>query len=299
MSSNKKKKTWEENEAPVGRWIGAAAYALIVGLFLGSVLNWVVRILPVWSEGMFLAPWKGFFDNMSLFSGLFIGCVLGIRFVCRTSLRAFLFGRGRKPDVKAAMIAGALMFAGMLAGSVPSMKNYALDNTDATVIAVNLVFCLAFTWIQTSTEEIFVRGFFLRAPYKNEIPQLPKGLLFAFISSLLFMAVHLANPEVTSQKLGPDLVLGAASYFVSAFCMYICNLLIGGMEAGLIFHLINNFFCFFLVRAKITALTTPTIIIDNSETSTGVVAFIVELIMFAPPLIYLIMRKRRQPRSDS
>ena len=107
------------------------------------------------------------------------------------------------------------------------------------------------------------------------------------------MALHIPNPEVQSKPFGVDLVFGVASYFVSAFFMYIGNLLIGGMEAGLVFHFVNNFTCFFLLRDKITALPTPAIFINNTESGTGTMTFIAELITFIPPTIYLVVKSRK------
>ncbi|MBQ6574584.1 MAG: CPBP family intramembrane metalloprotease [Lachnospiraceae bacterium] len=292
MSTQNKITTWEENEAPLRRWIGAAVFSVVVGAMLGLILNMIIRFIPFWDDGMFLEPWSDFFEMIAAFSGLFLSSVWGIRLFCNTSLRAFLFGRGRRPDVSGALIAGALMFAGMIAASIPSFGNFSVSNKDFKIIAVNLVLCLMFVWIQTTTEEILFRGFFLRPPYRNDMPALPRGLLFAVISSLVFMAAHLSNPEVTSLSFGADIIFAAASYFVGAFCLYICNLLIGGMEAGLVFHFINNFYCFFLVRNKITTLETPTIFVDNSEAAIGITSFVTELVMYLPPLIYLAWRRR-------
>ncbi|MCR5302331.1 MAG: CPBP family intramembrane metalloprotease [Lachnospiraceae bacterium] len=267
---------------------------MISGLVIGSVFIAVIGFIPFFDDGMFLEPFGAFFLAIASFAGLFTGSFLALRWICRTSLRSFLFGRGRKPDVKRAITAGAFMLAGLFVSSIPLLKNFTHDNDNITLIVVNLIFCLLFVWIQTTTEEIFFRGFFLRVPYGNEIPVLPRGLLFAFISSLFFMAVHLFNPEIQSQPFGADVLLGAASYFVGAFCTYICNLLIGGMEAGLVFHFFNNFYCFFLVRAQVTVLETPSIFIDTTRTNTGTTVFIQELFMYIPPLLYLLWSNRRR-----
>ncbi len=279
-------------EASLWRRIGAAVFALIFGIIFGGLLSFTINFIPLFYENMPLRPFRDFFGAILSFVGAFIGCVIGIKGIWHISLRSFLFGSGRKCDIRTALIAGALMFAGLLAAESPSFKYFSLDNTDIPLILTNLLLCILLLWIQTTTEEILFRGFFLRIPYGNEIPKLPRGLLFAFISSIVFMVFHLANPEVGALSFGADLILGAASYFVGAFCMYICNLLIGGMEAGLIFHLINNFYCFFLVRARISALETPAIFINNAPSSNGVAAFIEEIVMYAPPLIYLILKKR-------
>lgn len=112
-----------------------------------------------------------------------------------------------------------------------------------------------------------------------------KGLGFAMLSSILFMLLHMSNPEVLNLS-GLDLAAGAGNYFVTGLFLYMTNLLIGGMEAGLIFHYLNNFFCFVLVSEKVTAVPTPSIFIDYGE-STGVGSLISVLISCALPTFYL------------
>jgi hypothetical protein len=126
---------------------------------------------------------------------------------------------------------------------------------------------------------------------------LPKGLLFAAISSLLFMTAHLYNPEIKALSFGIDLILGALSYFISAFMMYVCNLLIGGMEAGLIFHFINNFYCMVISREEVSVLANPTILVDHSKQSTGTQEFFIEMGMYILPLAYLLWYRYRSNRS--
>ncbi len=293
MSENTKTSGYVENEASIWRWLGAAVVAIILGFSLGSLLGFLTRFIPLFDDGMFLEPFGEFFATIAPFIGFYIAFVIVLRKICHTSLRSFLFGRERRPEIKTALVAGAIFFVSLMVSMIPSFKHFSVYTKDIPLILVNLLFCLMFVWIQTTAEEILFRGFFLRAPYKNEVPVLPRGLLFAFISSLLFMAAHIPNPEVQSQPFGVDLIFGVATYFLSAFCMYISNLLIGGMEAGLVFHFINNFTCFFLIRDKITALPTPAIFINNAEAGTGTMNFISELITFVPPIIYLIWKSKR------
>jgi membrane protease YdiL (CAAX protease family) len=291
------KKTWKENEAPVGRWIAVTVFAIVVGSLIGAVLGVIIKFLPVWGEGSVLAPFEQFFVTVSSFAGIYICFVLGLKWFCKTSMKSFMFGRDRKPDVKNALIAGGLLFAGMLVTTLISAKNISYEHQSIGTVLLNILFCVMFLWIQTSTEEIIFRGIWLRAPYHNDIPVLPKGLLFAAISSLLFMTAHLYNPEIKALSFGIDLILGALSYFISAFMMYVCNLLIGGMEAGLIFHFINNFYCMVISREEVSVLANPTILVDHSKQSTGTQEFFIEMGMYILPLAYLLWYRYRSNRS--
>ena len=182
----------------------------------------------------------------------------------------------------------------MVISELHAFRNIHLSDAPASIILINLVLVLLFLWLQTTAEEIMFRGIFLRAPYGNSVPTLPKGLGFAVFSSILFMALQTANPEVL-QLSGTDVIAGAASYFFAGLGLYIANLLIGGMECGLLLHYLNNFYCFVIISEKVTAVATPTIFFKEGETS-GMWALISVLIQYALPLIYLAVVYKRKKK---
>ena len=192
------------------------------------------------------------------------------------------------------LIVGGLYFVGMMLSMLFSVGSISYAGNPISLILVNLLLCLLLVWIQTSTEEVVFRGLFLRIPYKNTVPRFPRGLFAAIVSSLLFMAAHLYNPEVTSQS-GLTVAVAASTYFITAMGMFFSNLVIGGMEGGLIIHFINNFFCFFFLQAEVSALVTPTLFIDRSQGGGAAYKELGSLLVaYVPVMIYLIWRLKRQ-----
>ena len=281
------------NDAPFWRWLLAVLLGAPLGLLAGGILSGAVKNLPVFAKGAFLEPELALLTGMLVFAGLFWGLCFGIRVFCKTPMRAFFFGSGRKAEVKAALLTGLLYLLGLTLAQMLTIGNVTYDHQPLSLVLTNLVFCLLLVWMQTSSEEILFRGLFLRIPYGNNMPDLPKGLFAAVISSLLFMAAHLYNPEVTTQS-GFSMILTASTYFMQGFLMFLANLLIGGMEGGLILHFVNNFFCFFFLRAEVTALLTPALFVDHTQGAVGPVQVLAILIAYVPPLVYLLLRRRKK-----
>ncbi len=285
-------KTWKENEAPVWRWILAAVLGIVFGAVVGAILARLVNRLPFWEDGQFLAPERNLIVGVTTFVGLFLGFWMWIRLLCKTSLRAFCFGRERKADVKTGAITGGLYLVGLFLGQLLTIKEITYDHQPVSIVLINLLLCLLLVWIQTTWEELVFRGLFLRIPFKDKMPGVRRGLVAAIVSSLLFMSAHLYNPEVTTQS-GLSMALSASVYFITAFFMFLSNLMIGGMEGGLAIHFVNNFFCFFFVRAEVTALETPAIFVDHTQADIGLKQLLAIFITYIPPMIYLTIRAVR------
>ncbi len=289
----KVKKTWEENEAPLLRWILTIVSTILIGMVIGNIISVIISRLPCFDSGKFLAPERDLISGVAVFAVMFLFFWLFLRTICRTSLRAFFFGKNRRADVKQVLIIGGLYMIGMLLSMIPNSANISFMHPDPALMTVNILFCLCFLWMQTTMEEIVFRGLFLRIPYKNKVPVLPKGLLVAFLSSLLFMAGHLANPEVTTQS-GLNIALMASSYFVSGFMMFLSNLMLGGMEAGMIIHFINNFFCFVFVSSEVTVIVSPALFVDYTQDNVALRGLIATVIAYIPSMVYLVWRYRRK-----
>lgn len=286
-----KKKTGG-NVASIGRWIGMIVCTVVVGLIFVQILSAIVGNIPAFADGAFLAPEKELVDGLIAFDGLFIAFAVSLRLICKTTLRDFMFGAGRKLDIKETLIVGGIFAICFVLGALLDIKYTAYDYPDMKLWFVNFAICLLFLWVQTSTEEVIFRGLFLRIPFGNEIPPIKKGMISAVISSLLFMLGHLSNPEVTSRS-GIDAVFMASSYFISGLCMFIPNLYMGGMEAGLIIHFVNNFLCFTLIKQEITVMTTPTLFVDHIPAMSGLGTFVNTVITYVPIVVYVIYKKKK------
>lgn len=294
---NKNNRNTGNNEAPFRRWLLTVVCALLAGSIVGGILLKIVEALPILADGAYLAPERELLSGIASFAGIFLMFMVFVKVFCKTKLRVFLFGAGRKPNIRVTAYIGIIFILGYILSCFVDLKYTSFECDDMKLWLINLVLCLAFLWIQTTTEEILFRGIFLRVFHGNEIPTLKKGIWPAVLSSLVFMSLHLFNPEVT-ERAGAEAVFVAVTYFISGFCMYLPNLVAGGMEAGMLIHFLNNFMCFTVIRQEITVMPTPTLFVDHTTTDSGFMTLIMTLILYLPILVFslliLIKRDRKE-----
>ena len=286
-----------ENVAPISRWVFTLICSLIVGSIFGGILVKIIRILPFFKEGSYLAPLEGLIEGIASFAGIYLAFMIFLRCFCKTKMRDFLFGAGRKADIKETLRIGGLFVVGTVLSSLISVKTISFDLTDGKLWFINVVFCVLFLWLQTTTEELFFRGLFLRCIHGNEVPSMKdkKGLSVAVISSLIFMVLHFSNPEV-STRFGINAFCMGLGYFISGFTMYIYNLYIGGMEGGILVHLINNFICFTILRDEVTVMPTPTLFVNAGQGNVGVITLVTLVLMNVPAMVYVFIKQKQRNR---
>ena len=142
------------------------------------------------------------------------------------------------------------------------------------------------TPIQTSTEELFFRGYILQG--LGLITKQP--LILMIINGVLFMLPHLGNPEV---QRGPLWL--ALTYFAFGIFLSLLTLKDNRLELALGVHAANNFSHIF-VSTKDSVISAPSIwfIKDTGEPQWGLLWFLLECSLF-----YLIIfgfgRKQKRP----
>ncbi len=118
---------------------------------------------------------------------------------------------------------------------------------------------LLFIPLQSATEEIIVRG------YMNQgLGRFIKSSWIVFIiTSLLFMALHLANPESTSSaEKGVFMhILTMSSYFSFGYLLCILVYFEGGLETAIGVHVANNLFAAIFINYEGSVLPTPSVYI--------------------------------------
>jgi len=294
--SKKTKKEIKENEASMLRWLATVVVGFAIGSFVfGTVLNiilYFVDKMPVFQEG---GSWYEFSNLIKLelnAACLFWGTVIAIKVVAKTSIKSFILGSGRTSKVnirKEVLPFAGLYLLGLIIITVPYIKNISLNNLTVAQIVFVIIFCLLFTWMQTSWEELVFRGVALRITCKNDIGFNKKSIIGCVISSLLFMAMHIANPEVTRLS-GVDMVFAVLSYLVPGVLLYVYDVLCGNLVPGIIIHFVNNAFSFVLVSEAVSVGGTTSIWIDYSNRP-GFISFLVVLLANVPVIIYLIWDK--------
>ncbi|MBK5213476.1 MAG: CPBP family intramembrane metalloprotease [Flavobacteriaceae bacterium] len=135
--------------------------------------------------------------------------------------------------------------------------------------------------LQTSFEEYLFRGYLMQG-----IGVLAKNKwLPLVITSVVFGALHLANPEV--DKFGNIIMI---YYIGTGFFLGIMTLMDEGMELALGFHAGNNLITALLVTADWTVFKTHSVLKDISEPSAGFDVIAPVLILY--PIFLLIMAWR-------
>jgi membrane protease YdiL (CAAX protease family) len=122
---------------------------------------------------------------------------------------------------------------------------------DAVRFAPFLLLVLLLTPLQAATEELVFRGYAMQA-----FAQLTRSpAMIAILSSVVFTAPHLLNPEV--QRHG--VLLMAANYFAIGMLLATIALRDGRLELAIGLHAANNMFLALVVNYEESALMTESI----------------------------------------
>ena len=106
------------------------------------------------------------------------------------------------------------------------------------------------------------------------------------ITSVVFGAMHLANPEI--DKLGYILLV---HYIGTGFLLGIMTLMDEGLELALGFHAANNLVASILVTADWTAFQTNSLLKDTSDPSVAGFEVFVPLFLIYPLILYIFSKK--------
>ena len=137
--------------------------------------------------------------------------------------------------------------------------------------------------VQSATEEIVFRGYLnqgLMRYLKN------KWVVFA-ITSTLFMAMHLANPEAISAADKGILPLVMSGYFFFGFACCLMVLIDDGLESAIGVHAGNNTFAALFVNYENSVLPTPSVFVTKADPVYDSISTIVILSIVLVILYYL------------
>jgi membrane protease YdiL (CAAX protease family) len=170
--------------------------------------------------------------------------------------------------------------ATVVIGYYASPEDYVMQ-FDFPKFAVLFVIAIIMVPIQTSLEELLFRGYLMQG-----FGRLAKNRWFPLVmTSLIFGALHLANPEVT--KMGYVISI---YYIGTGLFLGIMTLMDEGTELALGFHAANNLTAALLVTADWTAFQTNSVFKDVSEHSVGFEIITPVVIIF--PIILFIFSKK-------
>ena len=235
----------------------------------------------------------------ALFLLTFPAALAGLYFVWRvihaksltslhTSFERFRWGR----VVQAFIIGWAVLFAfsfigGALTGNAPEWQ------FDASRFFVFAAISLLLLPIQSATEEIVVRG------YMN------KGLIALFankwvafvLTSGLFTALHLSNPEALSGAEEGKLAIVMSGYFFFGFAACLMVLIDDGLESAIAVHAANNTFAGVFVNYEGSVLPTPSLwMVESQPTADSLGTIVVLLVILG---LLWVTRQRSLSRSNT
>jgi len=112
---------------------------------------------------------------------------------------------------------------------------------------------LLFIPIQCAAEEIMFRGYLNQALARF----IPNILVVFAITSILFGALHLANPEIGAAKENGTFWLVASSYVLMGFMFSVLVWIDNGLEAAIGVHIANNAWAATFINMETSVLPVP------------------------------------------
>jgi len=198
-----------------------------------------------------------------------------------TSAKKIRWSRGLQAFFVTWIVLGSLTAVGHFSGLSPINTNF-----DAGRFLIYAIVSLLFLPMQSGTEEIVFRG------YLNQgFTHILKNKWVAFIiTSALFAAMHLSNPEATKGAEDGILLLTMSSYFIFGFVACLMVWMDDGLESAIGFHAANNTFAAIFVNYEGSVLPTPSLFMASPNTVIDV-----PTTLLATLLIAAILYKTRKP----
>jgi len=222
------------------------------------------------------------------FPGALIAPYLGQKFLHNRSIKSLhtaatkiRWGRGLQAFFVTWVVLGAFTAMLHFFGISSVRANFGAEQ----FISYTLV-CLLFLPLQSGTEEIIFRGY-LNQGFHHFLKN--KWVVFT-ITSLMFMAMHLANPEALAGKESGMLTLTMSSYFLFGFIACLMVWMDDGLESAIGFHAGNNTFAGIFVNYEGSVIPTPSLFMSTSNPKVDVFVAIASL-----GVIALIMWQTRKP----
>lgn len=268
----KEKKFIAPNEASLGRWLST----LLVSFLIANVINFPVGVLFRNQTGCFQGIAITQILDLFTFMCMFVGLVIAIKLVGKTTLKEFVLGVGGKLNKKECLIVLGLSFSCFFLGVLTDLKHIHMRGISFGTFAATFLISLALIWAQTTWEELIFRGMFLRWIAKNDIGFNKKSILAAVISSALFALAHAFNPEVTSLS-GMEQIAMVCVYAIPGMAFFLMDLYFGNLMPGIIMHFVNNFMLCFFLNGEVSAITMPTLMVTTADYSAYVTLIAVAL----------------------
>jgi membrane protease YdiL (CAAX protease family) len=207
-------------------------YAIM--FFAWTIGAGIFALVPSIAWGDQLEPWQSFFASFFQFVPI-LGSVIGAAYLLGRKPITLITSRGSFSTKN--LLFGILSWSSILL--VASLIGWAADPASLKftfnlgTFAPALLVLILLLPIQVCAEELFFRGFI---PQSLSRGNMPAGFV-VLISTLLFAAPHLLNPEAQSEP-----VWSLIAYSSMGFGWLMAAKWLGGLEVAIGAHLANNFF---------------------------------------------------------
>jgi len=242
----------ESGKKGLGRHIASLIVILFMWIFVGSLPLLAVVVynggapFPYEGSPPVQGPLSGFDTFLTFyipvalsFVALAAGVLSSVKFILGRPVASLVTTRP-KADMGRIGLGFVVFFAfNVIANAVsfilePASFTLSIDPSRLLLFAPVYV---VLTIIQTSSEELLFRGYLLQVFGKA----VRSPLAAAFLSSMLFMLVHLGNPEMSN-----GFLVASAYYFAVGYWLCLVTLRDGGLELALGAHAANNLFILIL-----------------------------------------------------
>ncbi|NOK57862.1 MAG: CPBP family intramembrane metalloprotease [Chloroflexi bacterium AL-W] len=240
-----------------------------------------------------LGPFGLFLFNMAGFPFFLAGTLLAVALIHRRHPRTLVTGRERIDwrRVGQGFVAWfiPMCLIGVL-GQYLFYPNSFLFTTDLATFAFFVPLALVFTAIQTTSEELFYRGYIVQGAsriWTNRV-------FLALVSAGIFPVPHLLNPEVSA---GGWLTIFLNYFLGTGLVWVVVSLIDGTTELAIGAHFANNIVAFLAFDAPGTAVSTPGLFTLSAFHPTFVaLANLVIALMFLA-IVYGVFKRKTLTRS--
>jgi membrane protease YdiL (CAAX protease family) len=271
--------------------VGSAA-ALLVSFTLGGQEG-----IAAFSQAdsSVLGPWGGFLGIMASFLCFFAGILIAVSLVHRRHPRTLITARAK--------ISWRRVGQGFVAWFVPACLVLGLGQyflypdsfsftADLATFALFVPLALALTAIQTTTEELFFRGYIVQGAsliWSNRV-------FLTLATAAIFTIPHLFNPEASA---GGWLTV-FLNYFVGPGLVWtVVSLMDGTTELAIGAHFANNIGGILLIHTVGSAITAPALFTVREYYATfGALAVLVIIPVFLAISYGVFKREAREPVSQ-
>ncbi|WP_020395893.1 CPBP family intramembrane glutamic endopeptidase [Thiolinea disciformis] len=233
-----------------------------------------------------ISPLVSYIAISCMFIGMLGGIYLVVKFLhCRQFVT--LITASKRINWRRYFQGLGVYFALMLIMSIGSYLFNPTDfkfNLNLSAFLMFLPFVLVLTPLQASVEELLFRGYLLQGVgvlIKNK-------LIVAIASGILFMALHLKNPEVKI-----NFILMPLTYFTMGFIFALITLRDNGLELAMGAHSANNLFLFVFINYDKSAIESPSMFVTVApEPLVALVGFIILTAIFYV-VVYKVFGERK------